>query len=75
MQYKPTTRVNYGQLDTVGLTHQVGQWITLPSGARGQYLGETHAGPVINWVRDKFTQQHAKANKALRQYARVYGKD
>jgi len=74
MQYKTTTRCNYGQLDNIGLTHQVGQWIVLPSGARGQYLGETHAGPVINWVRDKFTQQHAKANRALRQYARVYGK-
>lgn len=74
MQYKTTTRVNYGQLENIGVTHQIGQWITLPSGARGQYLGETHAGPVINWVRDKFTQQHAKANKALRQYARVYGK-
>lgn len=54
---------------------QAGQWVRVDQ-ARGQYLGTTRAGAhVIRWQQadsDKFSMRDAKANKPLRQYAKLY---
>jgi hypothetical protein len=60
-----------------------GQWVTLTSGARGQYLGTTRAGvTVIRWQSGRFAstssggttpQDDARNNRPLRQYAKRYG--
>ena len=54
---------------------KVGQWVKLCDGATGQYMGTTAAGTdVINWKHQpKFDATMAKANFALRKYAKVYG--
>ena len=71
-QYQPSVHVTYADIDRSLHNMQPGQWFILPSGARGQYLGVTHAGPVVNWVAGKFDKKHAKANHPLRQYAKIY---
>lgn len=73
MRYQSSVRVTYSDLDSVLQTFQPGQWFTLSSGARGQYLGQIKSGSVVNWVNDKFDKQHAKANKPLREFAKIYG--
>lgn len=71
-QYKPTMLVS-----TVASMHtlRAGQWIVTDMGQRGQYLGTTQRGTtVIRWQQaDSFTKVDAKANKPLRQFAKVYG--
>jgi hypothetical protein len=73
MQYTKSVKVNYSDLDRTLKTFQPGQWFTLSSGARGQYLGQTKSITVVNWVDGKFDKQHAKANKPLREFAKIYG--
>lgn len=73
MRYQSSIRVNYSDLDRVLQTMQPGQWFVLSSGARGQYLGQTKSSTVVNWVNDKFDKQHAKANKPLREFVKLYG--
>jgi len=71
-EYKPTmlvsTAANMQSL-------RPGQWIVTDMGQRGQYLGTTAAGTtVIRWQqRETFAKVDAKANKPLRQFAKVYG--
>lgn len=71
-QYKPTmlvsTSANMRSL-------RAGQWIVTDMGQRGQYLGTTQRGTVvIRWQQsDSFAKVDAKANKPLRQFAKVYG--
>ena len=52
-----------------------GQWVRFDSGVRGQFMGITRAGVIaIRYQKDsKFGKTDAKANKALRQYAKIYG--
>ena len=69
--FKPTITINFSRIESENL--KIGQWFKLPSGARGQYLGKTHAGPVVNWVNERFTKVHAYANGALRTYATLNG--
>lgn len=53
---------------------KVGQWIQLETGQRGQFLGVTRAGVnVVRWQNSKFQTVDAKANKPLRQFAKLYG--
>jgi hypothetical protein len=69
-QYKPTMLVS-----SIGsFTVRIGQWVQCETGARGQYLGTTASGTVVvRWQRDgKFSTRDARANKPLRQFARVY---
>lgn len=70
--YKPTMLVS-----TTAAMHtlRAGQWICTDMGQRGQYLGTTAAGTtVIRWQqRETFAKVDAKANKPLRQFAKVYG--
>lgn len=70
--YKPTMLVS-----TTAAMHtlRAGQWIVTDMGQRGQYLGTTAAGTtVIRWQqRNRFTKVDARANKPLRQFAKVYG--
>lgn len=71
-QYKPTmivsTSANMRSL-------RAGQWIVTDMGQRGQYLGTTQRGTVvIRWQQgEQFRKVDAKANKPLRQFAKVYG--
>lgn len=53
-----------------------GQWIALADGQniRGQYLGTTARGTeIIRWQNENFSKTDAKANKPLRQFAKIYG--
>jgi hypothetical protein len=53
-----------------------GQWVQdNATGSRGQFLGVTARGTVIvRWQRDgNFARRDAKANKPLRDYAKIYG--
>lgn len=54
---------------------KAGQWIKFDSGVRGQFMGITRAGVIaIRYQKDsKFGKTDAKANKALRNYAKIYG--
>ena len=70
-RYLPSVSVSFADVETIGQKYKIGQWFVLPSGARGQYLGECHSGPVVNWVNDKFTTRHAFGNKHLRAYAKL----
>jgi len=56
-------------------TVKPGQWVQFDSGHRGQFLGLTGAGVyVIRYQKQgKFAKRDAKANKPLRQYAKIYG--
>ena len=70
--YKPTMLVS----TTASMrTLRAGQWVCTDMGQRGQYLGTTEAGTtVIRWQqRAAFTKTDARANKPLRQFAKVYG--
>ncbi len=71
MKYTKTILVS--SIDNFSL--KAGQWIITETGSRGQYLGTTSAGTiVVRWQRkDKFATVDAKANKPLRQFAKVYG--
>ena len=71
--YLPTVSVSFSDVETIGQKYKIGQWFILPSGARGQYLGECHSGPVVNWVNGKFNERHAYSNMHLRRYARLNG--
>lgn len=71
-QYKPTMLVSTSaSLNTL----RAGQWIVTDMGQRGQYLGTTAAGTtVIRWQQaEQFRKVDARANKPLRQFAKVYG--
>lgn len=52
-----------------------GQWVQLAGqNIRGQYMGTTARGTeVIRWQNEAFSKTDAKANKPLRQFAKVYG--
>lgn len=54
---------------------KIGQWFTNETGSRGQYLGITKTGAhVVRWqAKDKFGKIDARANKPLRQFAKIYG--
>lgn len=54
---------------------RVGQWVSPFDGIRGQYLGVTSAEVVtINYRKDGPTwKTQFKANRPLRQFAKVYG--
>ncbi len=54
---------------------KIGQWVKLCDGATGQYMGTTAQGvDVINWKKtNKFDATMARANKPLRNYAKIYG--
>ena len=69
--FKPTVFIaNIEQLDSL----KIGQWIQFDSGIRGQYLGTTkHGTDCVRYQNDKFAKLDAKANKPLRQYAKMYG--
>ena len=69
--YRPTMLVSSIQNFSV----KVGQWVQTETGSRGQYLGTTAAGTlVIRWQNSgKFAKRDAKANKALRKFATIYG--
>ena len=69
--YRPTMLVSSIQNFNV----KVGQWVQTETGSRGQYLGTTSAGTlVIRWQNSgKFAKRDAKANKALRSFATIYG--
>ena len=73
MQYVNTVLVS-----SIGAFNGIkpGQWIQIETGSRGQYLGKTKAGAnVIRWQSEqsKFARVDAKANKPLRQFAKLYG--
>ena len=71
-QYKPTMLVS----TTANMRAlRAGQWIVTDMGQRGQYLGTTQRGTVVvRWQQsDSFAKVDAKANKPLRQFAKVYG--
>lgn len=63
--------VTESQFDTM----KPGQWVRFDSGVTGQYLGTTLAGVhAIRYQKDgKFGKTDARANKPLRQYAKIYG--
>ena len=52
-----------------------GQWVQFDSGNRGQYMGTTLAGvDVVRYQKQgNFARVDAKANKPLREYAKLYG--
>lgn len=53
---------------------KVGQWFTNEVGQRGQYMGKTIAGvSVVRWQNGKMETRDVKANKPLRQFAKIYG--
>jgi len=57
---------------------QVGQWVQLETGQRGQWLGTTAAGvEVVRWQTEGkvFSTRDALANAPLRKFAKVYGSD
>lgn len=70
--YKPTMLVS-----TTAAMHtlRAGQWVITDMGQRGQYLGTTSRGTVvIRWQQSEtFKKVDAKANRPLRQFAKVYG--
>lgn len=69
--YQPSLVIGFDNLEVKLSEYRPGQWFKLPSGARGQYLGSTHAGPCVNWVNGKFDKIHARANRPLRQYVKI----
>lgn len=73
-QYKPTIDASGFDVQQFKQLH-LGQWVTV-FGSRGQYLGVSRAGVVV--VNYKTSQgermhDHMKANKPLRQFARLKG--
>jgi hypothetical protein len=52
-----------------------GQWVKISGqDIRGQYLGTTARGTeIVRWQNDNFAKRDAKANKPLREFARIYG--
>lgn len=53
---------------------KVGQWFQNEQNQRGQYLGKTQAGvSVVRWQNGKMKTRDVKANKPLRQFAKIYG--
>lgn len=53
---------------------KVGQWFTNEIGQRGQFMGKTQAGvSVVRWQNGKMETRDVKANKPLRQFAKIYG--
>ena len=73
-QYRPTIDASGFAVSQFKALH-VGQWVTV-FGARGQYLGVSRAGTVV--VNYKTSQgekmrDHMRANKPLRQFARIKG--
>lgn len=71
-QYTKTVLVS--SIDT-DFNLRIGQWVTTETGSKGQYLGKTRAGVmVVRWQnREKFAKVDAKANRPLRQFAKLYG--
>jgi len=74
VQYRPTIDASGFSAPQFKALH-VGQWVTV-FGARGQYLGVSRAGTVV--VNYKTSQgermrDHMRANKPLRQFARIKG--
>lgn len=69
-QYKPTMLVS----SISNFSVRIGQWVQTETGSRGQYLGTTAIGTVVvRWQNSgKFSKRDARANKPLRQFARVY---
>jgi hypothetical protein len=54
---------------------QPGQWVKVSGqDIRGQYLGTTVRGTeIVRWQNDKFARVDARANKPLREFAKLYG--
>lgn len=75
MKYTKTVTVPFADnLESL----KIGQWFRVQTlgNMRGQYLGKTRAGVyVVRWQNEsaKFTESDARANKSLRQFAKVYG--
>lgn len=71
MRYTKTVLVSsIATLDNL----KVGQWFTNEMGQRGQFMGKTQAGvSVVRWQNGKMETRDVKANKPLRQFAKIYG--
>lgn len=71
MKFKSTVIVK--DYDFRGI--QPGQWVKVSGqDIRGQYLGTTARGTeIVRWQNDNFARVDAKANKPLREFAKLYG--
>lgn len=71
MRYTKTILVSsIASLDNL----KIGQWFTNEIGQRGQYMGKTQAGvSVVRWQNGKMQTRDVKANKPLRDFAKIYG--
>ena len=53
---------------------KIGQWVSIMSDLKGQYLGITMAGvTVINYKKAPTMKRQFAANRPLRQFAKLHG--